>query len=65
MTANVHATRTPPGRLREARRQLLEAGDLDGGLPPTAAHRVRRMLRARNWRARWSIGAPWCRMRVR
>ncbi|HEY4957079.1 MAG TPA: sigma-54-dependent Fis family transcriptional regulator [Caldimonas sp.] len=32
MTANVLATRTPPGRLREARRQLLEAGDLDGGL---------------------------------
>jgi len=32
MTANVPATRTPPGRLREARRQLLEAGDLAIGL---------------------------------
>jgi len=32
MTIDVPATRTPPGRLREARRQLLEAGDLDSGL---------------------------------
>ena len=32
MSVTVLATRTPPGRLREARRQLLEAGDLDGGL---------------------------------
>lgn len=32
MTTNLPAARTPPGRLREARRQLLEAGTLDGGL---------------------------------
>jgi len=32
MTASALATRLPPARLREARRQLLEAGDLDGGL---------------------------------
>ncbi len=32
MTATVLATRTPPARLREARRQLLEAGELTSGL---------------------------------
>jgi sigma-54 dependent transcriptional regulator, acetoin dehydrogenase operon transcriptional activator AcoR len=32
MTATALATRTPPGRLREARRQLLALGDLASGL---------------------------------
>ena len=32
MTAPVLATRTPPGRLREARRQLLDSGELTGAL---------------------------------
>ena len=82
MTIDVPATRTPRGRLREARRQLLDAGDLDSGLiapglqaswrrsleyglAATAARPARRTPRARNWRARWNTGEPWCLMRGR
>ncbi len=36
--ANALATRTPPGRLRQARRQLLEAGMLTDGLLDPALH---------------------------
>ena len=32
MTATALATRTPSARLREARRQLVESGELTGGL---------------------------------